>query len=41
MAKKIAFLTAPEGIERSRLEYDGVRYDVERHARLATDPEPN
>jgi RimJ/RimL family protein N-acetyltransferase len=32
---------APEGIERSRLEYDGVRYDVERHARLATDPEPN
>lgn len=26
-----------EGVERSRLLYDGVRYDVERHARLATD----
>lgn len=29
-----------EGIERQRLEYDGTRYDVERHARLATDEEP-
>ncbi|MEU6594570.1 GNAT family N-acetyltransferase [Streptomyces sp. NPDC046881] len=29
-----------EGIERRKLEYDGVRYDVERHARLATDEEP-
>ncbi len=28
----------PEGIERSRLLYDGVRYDTETHARLATDP---
>jgi [ribosomal protein S5]-alanine N-acetyltransferase len=26
-----------EGIERAKLSYDGVRYDVERHARLATD----
>ncbi|WP_084964914.1 GNAT family N-acetyltransferase [Thermoactinospora rubra] len=26
-----------EGIERAKLLYDGVRYDVERHARLATD----
>ncbi|MCN9242940.1 GNAT family N-acetyltransferase [Streptomyces sp. RY43-2] len=31
---------AVEGVERRRLEYDGVRYDVERHARLATDDEP-
>ncbi|MER5889245.1 GNAT family protein [Streptomyces sp. NPDC001941] len=30
-----------EGYERQKLEYDGVRYDVERHARLATDPEPS
>ncbi|MEV7394495.1 GNAT family protein [Streptomyces sp. NPDC091215] len=29
-----------EGIERQKLEYDGMRYDVERHARLATDEEP-
>ncbi|MYW19135.1 GNAT family N-acetyltransferase [Streptomyces sp. SID2955] len=28
-----------EGVERQKLEYDGVRYDVERHARLATDEE--
>ncbi|GGO70205.1 GNAT family N-acetyltransferase [Nonomuraea cavernae] len=27
----------PEGIERAKLSHDGVRYDVERHARLATD----
>ncbi|MET9631491.1 GNAT family protein [Lentzea sp. NPDC006480] len=27
-----------EGVERSRLLYDGVRYDTETHARLATDP---
>jgi ribosomal-protein-alanine N-acetyltransferase len=27
-----------EGRERERLAYDGTRYDVERHARLATDP---
>jgi [ribosomal protein S5]-alanine N-acetyltransferase len=27
-----------EGLERQRLAYDGTRYDVERHARLATDP---
>ncbi|MFJ7220386.1 GNAT family N-acetyltransferase [Streptomyces sp. NPDC098090] len=29
-----------EGIQRQKLAYDGVRYDVELHARLATDPEP-
>ena len=29
---------AAEGIERQKLEYDGVRYDCETHARLATDP---
>jgi RimJ/RimL family protein N-acetyltransferase len=27
-----------EGLERQRLAYDGSRYDVERHARLMTDP---
>lgn len=27
----------PEGIERQKLRHDGRRYDVERHARLATD----
>ncbi|WP_037610188.1 GNAT family N-acetyltransferase [Streptacidiphilus rugosus] len=26
-----------EGLERQKLQYDGVRYDVELHARLATD----
>lgn len=30
-----------EGLERQKLSYDGVRYDVELHARLATDPEPS
>ncbi|MET9550442.1 GNAT family N-acetyltransferase [Streptomyces sp. NPDC006627] len=29
-----------EGLQRQRLEYDGVRYDVELHTRLATDPDP-
>lgn len=29
-----------EGIEREKLEYGGKRFDVERHARLATDPTP-
>ncbi|MFC8190252.1 GNAT family N-acetyltransferase [Cellulomonas sp. NPDC057328] len=29
-----------EGVERAKLRYDGVRYDVETHARLATDPVP-
>ncbi|MEW1804093.1 GNAT family N-acetyltransferase [Streptomyces virginiae] len=28
---------AVEGVQRRKLEYDGVRYDVELHARLATD----
>ncbi|MBN3930161.1 GNAT family N-acetyltransferase [Streptomyces verrucosisporus] len=31
---------APEGLQRRKLAYDGVRYDVELHARLATDPHP-
>ncbi|NGO75251.1 GNAT family N-acetyltransferase [Streptomyces sp. YC504] len=31
---------AVEGHQRQKLEYDGVRVDVELHARLATDPEP-
>ncbi|MEU8952755.1 GNAT family protein [Streptomyces sp. NPDC048518] len=31
---------AVEGRQRQKLEYDGVRFDVELHARLATDPEP-
>lgn len=31
---------APEGLQRQKLAYDGVRYDVELHARLATDPRP-
>ncbi|MEV6653090.1 GNAT family N-acetyltransferase [Streptomyces sp. NPDC051219] len=31
---------AVEGLERARLRYGDVRYDVERHARLATDPVP-
>lgn len=29
-----------EGIEREKLEYDGTRFDVELHGRLATDPLP-
>ncbi|HEY9367217.1 GNAT family protein [Streptomyces sp.] len=31
---------AVEGRQRQKLEYDGVRFDVELHARLVTDPEP-
>lgn len=31
---------ATEGLQRQKLAYDGVRYDVEMHARLATDPYP-
>ncbi|MFE2316952.1 GNAT family N-acetyltransferase [Streptomyces sp. NPDC059441] len=31
---------AVEGRQRQKLEYDGMRYDVELHARLATDTEP-
>ncbi|MEU3708505.1 GNAT family N-acetyltransferase [Streptomyces catenulae] len=31
---------AVEGRQRQKLAYDGVRFDVELHARLATDPEP-
>ena len=32
---------AAEGIERQKLRYGDQRYDVELHARLATDPAPN
>ncbi|GGX16691.1 acetyltransferase [Streptomyces chartreusis] len=38
VAKAAGF--AVEGIERQKLEYDGVRFDVERHGRLATDTDP-
>ncbi|MFG2989168.1 GNAT family N-acetyltransferase [Streptomyces sp. NPDC048257] len=31
---------AVEGLQRQKLAYGGSRYDVELHARLATDPEP-
>lgn len=30
----------PEGVERERLRYGDQRFDVETHARLATDPAP-
>ncbi|MCC9174622.1 GNAT family N-acetyltransferase [Arthrobacter sp. zg-Y179] len=30
-----------EGIERSKLRYGGARFDVETHARLASDPVPD
>ncbi|MBI9115899.1 GNAT family N-acetyltransferase [Sanguibacter suaedae] len=29
-----------EGVERQKLRYDDTRFDVETHARLATDPSP-
>lgn len=29
-----------EGLERAKLKYGDERFDVELHARLATDPEP-
>ncbi|GAU71064.1 hypothetical protein SSP35_26_00360 [Streptomyces sp. NBRC 110611] len=29
-----------EGLQRQKLDYHGIRYDVETHARLATDPQP-
>ncbi|MFI6506266.1 GNAT family N-acetyltransferase [Streptosporangium sp. NPDC050855] len=35
VATRAGFL--PEGVERAKLRHEGVRYDVERHARLATD----
>jgi hypothetical protein len=31
---------AAEGIERAKLRYGDERFDVETHARLATDPAP-
>lgn len=31
---------AAEGVQRQKLAWDGVRHDVETHARLATDPDP-
>ncbi|PWI11286.1 GNAT family N-acetyltransferase [Streptomyces sp. NWU339] len=38
VARAVGFVV--EGRQRQKLEYDGVRYDVELHARLATDTEP-
>lgn len=38
VATRAGFLA--EGVERGKLLYDGVRYDVELHARLFTDPAP-
>ena len=38
VASRAGFIA--EGIERSKLEYDGQRFDCETHARLATDPAP-
>ncbi len=38
VARRAGF--AVEGRQRAKLEYDGVRYDTESHARLADDPEP-
>lgn len=38
VAAKAGF--APEGIERSKLRYGDLRFDVETHARLVTDPDP-
>lgn len=32
---------APEGVERAKLRYGTERFDVETHARLATDPAPD
>ncbi|GGZ84958.1 hypothetical protein GCM10010329_00530 [Streptomyces spiroverticillatus] len=39
MALRAGF--AVEGLERGKLRYGDVRHDVERHARLATDPPVN
>ncbi|GAA2946865.1 GNAT family N-acetyltransferase [Kitasatospora cinereorecta] len=36
VARRAGF--AAEGVERGKLRYGETRYDVERHARLATDP---
>ncbi|MQA02593.1 MAG: GNAT family N-acetyltransferase [Streptosporangiales bacterium] len=30
-----------EGMQRGKLRYEGIRYDVELHAKLATDPVPD
>ncbi|WP_436531826.1 GNAT family N-acetyltransferase [Actinoplanes sp. HUAS TT8] len=38
VARGAGFLV--EGLERAKLAYDGVRFDVELHARLRTDPAP-
>ncbi|WP_369065736.1 GNAT family N-acetyltransferase [Kocuria carniphila] len=38
VAERAGFVT--EGIERAKLKYGNERFDVELHARLATDPEP-
>ncbi|WP_346425826.1 GNAT family N-acetyltransferase [Plantibacter flavus] len=39
VATRAGFL--PEGIERQKLAYGADRFDVELHARLATDPVPD
>lgn len=39
VADRAGFL--PEGIERQKLRYGDTRYDVELHARLASDPRPD
>lgn len=38
-ARRAGFLA--EGIERAKLEYGSQRFDVETHARLASDPVPD
>lgn len=38
VAKRAGFVV--EGLERAKLRYEGVRHDVELHARLTTDPLP-
>ncbi|WP_315280295.1 GNAT family protein [Kocuria carniphila] len=39
VAGQAGFVT--EGVERAKLKYGSERFDVELHARLATDPEPD
>lgn len=38
VAERAGFIA--EGVERAKLKYGDERFDVELHARLATDPEP-
>lgn len=39
VARRAGFMA--EGVERAKLKYGNERFDVELHARLATDPPPN